>query len=596
MRRLAIVVLALLVALFVALAGCRSRASSPRRDAVFGDLSAARGEPSLATDEVAAYLAVARAELGSRTIPAVPSVRAGRRVFLSVFGVAPRPLVGSGLGATLRDSVVAAADALRALAPDSARAQRLALDVVTTRARDDRPHGAELGRFGYAESDGERFGFVLPGELVWRGLLADDELTLDERSLGALVDERFGASPSHARRHRFETTSFAQLEARAPPIRLQRGMPMKTSADRVDSDAMDASARSAADHLSRACGDDGRFDYLYDAVRDLRSDDYNIIRHCGAAESLLEAYGAFGDPAHLSAASRALEFLKPKLLTDATDPIDATDQKAMHLENGKNALGPIGGTGLALIAFAKRAEVTHDLRDLEAMRAMARFLVRQLQPNGEFAPYWPDAKDAWEVLYFPGEAMLGLMRLHALDPDARWLSAVVRAAERRLAVPPASAYDRDHDYWFILTLDELHRVTGDRRWLEHAMRLVRAVVDGQREDDARAAEHPSTSFFDDDRVAPAGSRLEAIAAAIALARRGGVDDGALVECASSLARFVLAQQYDQASSFALPNPDRARGGFHGAPWSGEVRIDYDQHALVGLLGFTRALGQPHAPP
>ena len=50
------------------------------------------------------------------------------------------------------------------------------------------------------------------------------------------------------------------------------------------------------------------------------------------------------------------------------------------------------------------------------------------------------------------------------------------------------------------------------------------------------------------------------------------------------ARFQLNQQYRPENSYFLPNPRRALGAFRGAPNDLEVRIDYVQHSVSGLIG------------
>ena len=67
-------------------------------------------------------------------------------------------------------------------------------------------------------------------------------------------------------------------------------------------------------------------------------------------------------------------------------------------------------------------------------------------------------------------------------------------------------------------------------------------------------------------------------------RRGESARAARVrDVAIQSARFQLNQQYRRENTYFLPRPGKARGGFRGSPVDGEVRIDYVQHNVSGLL-------------
>ena len=580
-----------LVAVALIVVGCRRRAPAPTSfDTTFGTVHA-RGEPRLETPELGEYLARARAELeGTPRTQPVGRRRAGRRVFLTLHAPHVAPVVTTALSATLDDSVRDAARRARPLAASAASLEsvRLQLDVVVARqpAETTVLRRGELGRFGVLEADGlGRVGYVLPGEWVQRALIAERALEVDPQPVEALLAARLGAPlEGPPQRHRFQTVAVVESARDRSALLLRDGVPLVARAESApDAETLRTAARLGGDYLARITGDDGRLLYIYDAVRDVDDATYDDIRHCGAIEGLLDTYDALRVPAHFAAAERGLGYLGQKIVRDG---------EVAHLPDADNAFGAVGGTGLALIAFARRAAITGDRGDFALMRAMAAFLVQQDDAEGRLQPYAPDAGESWDVMYFWGEATLGLLRMYALDHDARWLDAASRTARWRIAHPESFAddYERTHDYWFQLTLNELHAITHERVFADYALTMGRGLAAEERDDAATIARHPAGSFVDADRVAPAGARLEAIAATIALARRAGVDDRELVECARALARFVLSQQYDEESTFYLPDPQKALGGFHGAPWSDDVRMDYNQHAMLGLIGLARVIG------
>ena len=97
---------------------------------------------------------------------------------------------------------------------------------------------------------------------------------------------------------------------------------------------------------------------------------------------------------------------------------------------------------------------------------------------------------------------------------------------------------------------------------------------------------------------PAASRTEATAAAYDLAvalgdekRERVIGDAVLMAC-----RFIMNNQYRTEISYFLPAPDKAAGGVRGGPVDNTVRVDFNQHAMIALLGGLRVLDHRAARP
>jgi hypothetical protein len=583
---------AVLLAALVA-GGCRShaRARPAVHDATFGTLDAAR--PSLA--DLGDDVAYARALLEGRADAVAPkrAVEArGRRAFVSVFAEGAAPIVTTALGVTLADSIAAASrDArARANAADLAHA-RIELDVaIARRGATAAPTLDALGDDGFALSCGEgRVGFVLPGELVNRALIADEdddgEPTLARSRFDALVGARAGEGATACRPLRFRTLAAVESHDHAGVVPLVRGRTPRVDPARLDPGTLARGVRLGGDYLARAVSPEGRFVYLFDAVRGVPTDDdYNVIRHAGATDALFETYDELRDPRLLVAAGRALGWLDRALRAGA--PLDGVETAYLPTEG--NALGPIGGTGLALVAFARHAAVTKSDEHLPRMRAMGRFLVRQLAADGHFEPYFVGAPQPWsEVLYYHGEAMLGLARLYEIDRDPRWLEALVRAARHRIETPYAKPRDAGRDYWLALALSELWRETHDPA---HAARAGVIAEASMREwDEDEATWERTRAWSDAPRASPTATMTEALATVASLARSMGADDARLLAHARRAVTFVLAAQYDEDATYASRAPALALGGVHGDPFANVVRIDDVQHAVMAELTLLRAM-------
>lgn len=582
------------VSLLALSVGCSHHRRAPHvvHDPIFGALSSKRPSRAALAEDVAYARAIASGE--NPPPPKEAQKTAGKRVFLTFFAPPSPPVVSTGLGADLAASIAQAAHDARAFigASDVERA-RIELDVARAvgASSDVPPKMRRLGRVGVArvvDPKTNRFGFVLPNEIFTRRLLDEDEgPSLDRETLEALIEQRLTPPPppeekTDARFVPFETVSVVESHDRTQVLPLFRGLLPRLDPSRLDPERLRGAIRIAADYLARICGDDGKFAYVYDAVRDVDvNDDYSIIRHAGAADGLLEAFDELHDARYLAAAERALDHL-------ATQFKDVDDFS--YLPDDDNALAPIGGTGLSLIAFAKHREVTRGDEYLSRMRAMGRFLLRQQTGDGTFQPYFPADQpglESREVLYYPGEAMLGLLRLYAVDRDERWLEAAKRAAHKRADEPR-----RGRDFWFVLACAELSRLTNDPLWFDRLAAITDATIDEQDDDERKLAE-TGGSFDEMLRASPTSTALEATAVSVALARHSKKDESRWMGAARRAATHILWQQLDEDAAYYVMNPKKALGGVRTNPWGSWIRIDNDQHAILGWLWLMRVMRDPN---
>jgi hypothetical protein len=353
------------------------------------------------------------------------------------------------------------------------------------------------------------------------------------------------------------------------------------------------SLHDAARYLARSIDADGRYCYSYLVREDRCDEEYNVLRHAGTTYSLYQLYALFGDPDLLDAAERATGWLRAQIRT-----VDGDPSRAFVLEGDQAKLG---GAGLAVLNLVERERTVKDGHDRILLGQLGAQIVGQQRADG----YWPSLYawrpsvpvPQWNSIYYPGEALLALVRLDRLYPDPRYRAAALRGAEflveRRwkwasleLFVPP--------DAWLAQALAELDAV-APRAWLrDYAIRIVEVTeltMLRRSEGIAPDLEGGPASGFAFPGVAPAGSRNEATTAVWRMARRRGerAEAERLRNLAMATARFALSQQFRPANSYFLPDPARARGGFRGHAADGAIRIDYVQHNATGLLGLLAIL-------
>jgi hypothetical protein len=436
---------------------------------------------------------------------------------------------------------------------------------------------------------------LLPEELLSRRLM-DSSGDIQSKRLRRYLAEGARAGPTELegnparagfpyRRIRF--TSFIEGADRAP-ARLYRGNP-------VSPDRSPASLLAAADqggrYLVRHQQSDGKFNYSYEPKRDEVTKGYNLLRHAGTCYALVELYQATGDPEFRDAADRGLDYL----LTHSRGPKTADREADFEAIVSPGDEAKLGGAALAILAIVQDLKATGVDDRLDRARRLARFLLFQQDADGHFRSKYfygaPDPKP-FESIYYPGEAILALLRLYRVDPQDAWLAAARAGADWLIDVrdagKPTSALP--HDHWLLMGLDELQQLTGDHRYAAHAARIAEAIIAAQR----TTSPHPDWigSFYDPPRSTPTATRAEGLVAATRIARRTGGNDAPYLEALDRMAAFQLRCQITHESGLYLPRPDLARGGFRRSLTNWEVRIDYVQHNVSALLGLRSLLLAP----
>ncbi len=556
--------------------------------------------------DAAPYLALARGILekhaGTPPVPPAP----GRRVFLAWWPERPAstdPIDSTANAPTLAGAVDAAAraiaEAISARGADPARG-RLELDVTTevsgASLDDDTPVPLALvGLEGlFVTRDDGKSGFVLPGEIVQRGMFhPGNQPKFDQAKIDHVLVERAGVTDADLRSmraYRFRADARVESPERDRALPVLRGMVEHPT--QATPELLLEGVRRGADYLSRALNAEGRYQYMYHPVDERDDRSYGWLRHAGATYALLEAYEELGTPLYLAKAELALAYAVQHLHTDPGG------QGKYLLDTNDEEQQKVGGAGLALIALAKDASVTGRLTEIETMRSLARLIIEQQYGDGHFRENTDlensqATKRKREPVYYAGEAILGLMRLYAIDPKPMYLDAARRGADFVAHVRDAAASedDQEHDHWISYAYNELYRVVPDPAYLAHAYKIARAIE--KKRHLAPGAQAPDfIGTFYEGQSTPASTRVEAYDADIALSRFAGRPDGWLLDPAREVAAWILGQQFDPANAYWLADPARADGAVRESLFVQDVRIDYVQHAMSAWLHLARTLRDP----
>jgi hypothetical protein len=529
---------------------------------------------------------------------------------------------------------------------------RIKIDILVgsledlERPSDSRMTAAELidvGSQGIEVDLGGSQYYLLPSDLIYRGVAESAESETAEelldRAMSCLGFDAERWRSRDVRLRAFRTASFVEDQSHRRALEVVRGFVVESAPDRS---ALLAAGRSAGDYLVRMQRTDGSFYYSYRPLPDeVDVTHYNIVRHAGTCISLFDLYGVTRESRYLGAARMAMTFLKSRFKeVDRKQPGDSRGDKGQEderntalsssgspdrlkaelqagvspdrlkaeLQAGPGRLkaelragalyvidddhkAKLGAGGLALLAVTREMELDHKFDSSEA-NALANGILAMQRADGSFETDIEqngDESGSPPSLYYPGEAMLGLIRLYRLNRDSRLLDAVKRGADN-LVTAQRRQRDLPPDAWLVQALESIYEITKDARYAEHAIDLAASMTASLYPADGpegyAGAVAPGIP-----RVTPTASRAEGMLAGYRVARATGDPRAArLLAAVHRAAAFQLAQQFNLDNSFFLPNPARAAGGFHESLDSTRIRIDYVQHNISSLLELAQLEG------
>lgn len=196
---------------------------------------------------------------------------------------------------------------------------------------------------------------------------------------------------------------------------------------------------------------DGTFTYRYDAEAGQELDGYNWVRHAGVLLSLEQAETA-GIAAAAPVADRARERVFQQVLV-------AGDRAA--LRDGQTPTA--GGTALLVAGLAERREHRDDPTDDELLKSLARYLVDQVQPDGQVDEYSDpvtlEPHRGTPSIFTTSEVAFALARMERLFPGEGFgdpVRTITHYVSTRRALDAGVVPDLG-DHWMSYAMSEIVR-------------------------------------------------------------------------------------------------------------------------------------------
>jgi hypothetical protein len=260
----------------------------------------------------------------------------------------------------------------------------------------------------------------------------------------------------------------------------------------------------------------------------------------------------------------------------------------------------LGAQALALVALVERRRATGDHSIDPYILQMAEWLLSMELPDEPGRYFQSYSAVTNERLltpnsdYYPGEALLALVRLAQDFPDGPYLEYAHRAAEylvhvRDGDVPTLPAVPRE-DHWLTMALSELYLAVPDPAY----SRVVEMQAASMLRNQYTAADGNPWAIGASRSRNPVNytstaTKAEALIAAWRLAEaRDDVQQASiLANAARRTVQFLMRVQYTEDNTTAFPDPARVIGAWGQDAVKPYVRMDFVQHNVSALLGVWR---------
>jgi len=345
-------------------------------------------------------------------------------------------------------------------------------------------------------------------------------------------------------------------------------------------------------YFTKVINSKGKFIYSYIPWENRKEKRYNILRHAGTVYSILEAYELTAEEKLLRAAESAVAYLSSKIISFQ---LNGKDFNAVV----ERDIIKLGGNALAIIALSKHSQVTGSLKYLSLMQGLARWITETQDDEGQFTIHKIN-NSTGEILnftshYYPGEAILALMRLYHIDGNEVWLDAAERAAHYLINVRDKGAdiYSIAHDHWLLYALNELYRERSHDVYVDHVLLIAKSIMETQVINDDKNPDWNGAYYLPLPRLesTPTAIRSEGLSAAYHLAKYTGHEKEAsrIVKAIHEGIRFQLQTQLSSETVFFYKKKKLCLGAFQRGLAQYDLRIDYTQHNISSLIAYYKII-------
>ncbi len=327
----------------------------------------------------------------------------------------------------------------------------------------------------------------------------------------------------------------------------------------------------------------GNYLYYYKPGKDEELErGVNYVRQAGTAWSVGRAARLVDSKAGAESQALAIGFLKSTLRNQLDHP---ELPYVMDLEAGR---GPMGASALLCLSLV---DGPHRDKHLELARRLARSIMTLQDDDGSLRSYFPPLlRTSKNQDYYPGEAMLAMMRLHRHTENDDLVKTVRKASgyyTKYYRMHPGGGKKMSFCPWQISAHWELYRKTRDKKAAEFVFEMADWLLTHQYALDAPWPDYFGGYAYEKSYMPgySTATYSEGIVDAYRTAKSVG-DEERKVRYRKALARaipFIMSLQITPEDTYFMPRPERAVGGVRQSLASSSCRCDLTQHAMLALL-------------
>jgi hypothetical protein len=344
------------------------------------------------------------------------------------------------------------------------------------------------------------------------------------------------------------------------------------------------------------CDHKGKFAYRINLnPKFVPSREYNILRHAGTMYALAMYEQNYPEETTRDVLVRAAGFLK----REAIAPIPGRDD-LLAIWSRPELTGwddpvkaKLGGTALGLVALLSIEKSMPGTTSVDYLRKMGRFLLFMQEPDGSFyCQYIPKqgGKTALDSsLYYPSQAVLGLLMLYEKDPSPVWLQAAADGIDYLARTRSEKRLNRI-DHWALLAIAKLWPLYGRCKQapsreviLQQSIEFCERILAAKPKYWQESVEYGCLIYGG--LTCPTATKSEGMLAALTfLPEENEILRERIATTATASISFLIRSQI-RSGEYAGGIPWALRRFPSGDEVDTEVRIDYVQHALSAMIQY-----------
>lgn len=347
-------------------------------------------------------------------------------------------------------------------------------------------------------------------------------------------------------------------------------------------------------YINRNINPDGRFQYRQNVDPEItyKNDVYNSLRHAGTLFTMYQ-YEKLG----LETKFKDNRIISSKYFIDRyIRKLDDSKYVVVSFpeEEGINYhIAKSGAAGVALCALCNLYQEKEI--DLPTLRGLGEFLLSMTDDEGNVWAYYNletnEVDTNAEAIFYPGEAAAGLLNLYEIDPQQKWLNAVIKIIMNIVNTRKTMKLDIPFDHWSVYVIKELlfkllvkdQNDVYDMR--AYAEQMAIPVLSNQ-------ITNPKNSYFgaliDNIRPCSLGTIMEGLASIYFITENDQLK--MILSKALSIGNYFLAKVQVKTGLNAGGLPNSANWVKPGVtPNASIIRIDNVSHVVLGWLRYQNIL-------